>query len=136
MDQHTLIISCVEYYSCAKDLPAPLAFRSFEETDLMPLLLDSQKQFPQMQLDFFLGIIDGVLTLGSQKAGGNFQADEQRVAKIGEVVSLLMKMHKMDALQACRMYYSSQAAKALDAGEAGMQAKSVEQLVDLIEAEK
>ena len=65
MDQHTLIISCVEYYSCAKELPAPLAFRSFEETDLMPLLLDSQKQFPQMQLDFFLGIIDGVLTLGS-----------------------------------------------------------------------
>ena len=26
MDQHTLIISCVEYYSCAKELPAPLAF--------------------------------------------------------------------------------------------------------------
>lgn len=136
MEQHKLIISCVEYYSNAKDMPAPLAFQSFEQTDLMPLLLDSQRQFPQMGLDFFLGIIDGVLTLGSHAAGGQFQADEDKIEKIAAVAALLMKKHKMDALQACRLYYASKTAKAVDAGENGIQNQTAQALFDLIEAEE
>lgn len=134
MDQRTLIISCVEYYSHAKDMPAPLAFQSFEQTDVMPMLLESQKQFPQMALDFYLGMIDGILTLGSQAAGGNFQADDARIAKIAEVVAMLAKKHKMDDLEACRMYYSSTTAKAVDA-DAALLAQPAQTIFEQIEAE-
>lgn len=134
MDQRTLIISCVEYYSHAKDMPAPLAFQSFEQTDVMPMLLESQKQFPQMALDFYLGMIDGILTLGSQAAGGNFQADDARIAKIAEVVAMLAKKHKMDDLEACRMYYSSATAKAVDA-DAALLAQPAQTIFEQIEAE-
>lgn len=134
MEQRTLIISCVEYYSHAKDMPAPLAFQSFEQTDVMPMLLDSQKQFPQMALDFYLGMIDGILTLGSQAAGGNFQADEAQIAKIAEVVGLLAKKHKMSDLEACRMYYTSAAAKAIAEDTTRLQ-QPAQAIFEQIEAE-
>lgn len=134
MEQRTLIISCVEYYSRAKAMPAPLAFQSFEQTDIIPMLLESQKQFPQMALDFYLGMIDGILTLGSQAAGGNFQADDARIAKIDEVVSLLAKKHKMDDPEACRMFYRSAAAKAMDT-DAKLLKQPAEAIFAQIEAE-
>lgn len=134
MEQRTLIISCVEYYSHAKDMPAPLAFQSFEQTDIMPMLLESQKQFPQMTLDFYLGMIDGILTLGSKAAGGQFEADEAQIARIAEVVALLAKKHKMDDLEACRMYYRSAAAKAISENEK-LLAQPAQAIFEQIEAE-
>ena len=130
MDQRTLIISCVEYYSHAKIITGPMMFKSFEETEILSLLLESLKQFPQMDMGFFLGVIDGVLAQGSYLADCNFPGSQERIAKICEVVAMLAKKHKMNDLEACQMYYSSKTAETID-----IEQKSAQEIYDLIEAE-
>ncbi len=135
MDQRTLIISCVEYYSYIKKIPSALAFKSFELTDLMPLLLDSHKQFPEMELSFFFGIIDGILSLGGQIAGDDFDPEQTNIAKIEEIVAMLAKKHKMNDMEACQMYYHSKTGEAVSTEKDGFHLKSSKELFDLIEAE-
>ena len=63
MDQRTLVVSCVEYYSDLKNIPSNKVFISFQQSGFIDLILDSHKTFPEMDIDFFVGMIDGLTYL-------------------------------------------------------------------------
>ena len=48
MEQRTLIVSCMEYYSHLKNIPADKVFSSFEQSGFITMLLDTLRQFPEM----------------------------------------------------------------------------------------
>ena len=135
MDQHTLIISCVEYYGHLKNIPSDKVFASFEQANFISMILDSQKMFPEMDLDFYIGMIDGLTFLESDSTEAEYCHYEDRSALVAEVVSMLQKKHKMDALEACQMYYHSKTAEAVSEEKTGYYQKSPQEIFDLIEAE-
>ena len=112
MDQRTLVVSCVEYYSDLKNIPSNKVFISFQQSGFIDLILDSHKTFPEMDIDFFVGMIDGLTYLESDagEQEKEYTHHENRAAVSAEVVALLQKKHKMNDLEACEMYYNSQTA--------------------------
>lgn len=135
MDQHTLIISCVEYYSHLKNIPGNKVFAAFERANFISMILDSRKMFPEMNLDFYIGMIDGLTFLESDASDQDYSHHEDRSALIAEIVSMLKKKHKMDDLEACQMYYHSKTAEAVSEEKTGYYQKSPKEIFDLIEAE-
>ena len=97
MDQRTLVVSCVEYYSDLKNIPSNKVFISFQQSGFIDLILDSHKTFPEMDIDFFVGMIDGLTYLESDagEQEKEYTHHENRAAVGAEVVALLQKKHKM-----------------------------------------
>ena len=135
MDQHTLVVSCVEYYSDLKSIPSDKVFAAFERAGFLDMILDSQKLFPEMGIDFYIGMIDGLTHLESDSATGENTHHEERSALAAEVVAMLMKKHKMNALEGCQMYYHSKTAVSVSDEKTGYYKKSAQEVFDLIEAE-
>ena len=99
------------------------------------MILDSQKLFPEMGIDFYIGMVDGLTHLESDSDVGENEHHEERSALAGEVVAMLMKKHKMDALEGCKMYYHSKAAVEVSNERTNFYKKSAQEIFDLIEAE-
>jgi len=135
MDQRTLLVSCVEYYSDLKAIPSDKVFAAFERAGFIDMILDSQKMFPEMGIDFYIGMVDGLTSLESDSSVGENTHHEERSALAAEVISMLMKKHKMDDLEACKMYYHSKAAASVSDEKTGFYTKAAKEIFDLIEAE-
>lgn len=135
MDQRTLIISCVEYYSYLKNMPAHLVFKSFERTEMVSMLVNTLKQFPTMDLGFFLGMVDGLTALIGDAKEDDYNHHDERTDLGLEVVSMLMKAHKMNDVEACTMYYHSKTSELVSEDHTGYYKKPAQEIFDLIEAE-
>lgn len=135
MEQRTLIVSCIEYYSDLKNIPSDKVFAAFERSGILETILDSQKLFPEMGKDFYIGMIDGLTHLESDASVGENTHHEERAALAEEVVALLQKKHKMNDLEGCQMYYHSKTAVSVSDEKTGFYKKSAKDLFDLIEAE-
>ena len=135
MDQRTLVVSCVEYYSDLKAIPSDKVFSAFEKAGFIDMILDTQKMFPEMGVDFYIGMVDGLTHLESDSSVGENTHHEERTALAAEVVSMLMKAHKMNDLEGCKMYYYSQTAASVSNEKTEFYKKSAKEIFDLIEAE-
>lgn len=135
MDQHTLVVSCVEYYSDLKAIPSDKVFAAFERAGFLTMILDSQKLFPEMGIDFYIGMVDGLTSLESDSDVGENTHHEERSALAAEVVALLMKKHKLNDLEACEMYYHSNTAASVSNEKTGFYKKSAQEIYELVEAE-
>ena len=135
MDQRTLVVSCVEYYSDLKAIPSDKVFSAFEKAGFIDMILDTQKMFPEMGVDFYIGMVDGLTHLESDSSVGENTHHEERTALAAEVISMLMKKHKMDDLEACKMYYHSKTAASVSNEKTDFYKKPVQEIFDLIEAE-
>ena len=135
MDQRTLVVSCVEYYSDLKAIPSDKVFAAFERAGFIQMILDSQKLFPEMGIDFYIGMVDGLTNLESDSSVGENEHHEERSALASAVVEMLMKAHKMDDLEGCKMYYHSKTATSVSNEKTGFYTKSAQEIFDLIEAE-
>ena len=135
MDERTLIISCVEYYSYLKNMPAHLVFKSFERTAMVSMLVDTLKQFPDMDLPFFLGMIDGLTALLGDAKEDDYNHHDERTVLGLEVVSMLKKAHKMSDVEACTMYYHSKTSELVSEERTEYYKKPAQEIFDLIEAE-
>jgi len=135
MDQRTLVVSCVEYYSDLKAIPSDKVFSAFEKAGFIDMILDTQKMFPEMGVDFYIGMVDGLTHLESDSSVGENTHHEERTALAAEVVSLLIKKHKMDDLEACKMYYHSKTAASVSDEKTGFYKKAAKEIFDLIESE-
>ena len=135
MDQRTLVVSCVEYYSDLKAIPSDKVFSAFEKAGFIDMILDTQKMFPEMGVDFYIGMVDGLTHLESDSSVGENTHHEERTALAAEVVSLLMKKHKMDDLEACKLYYHSKTAASVSDEKTGFYKKAAKEIFDLIESE-
>nr|WP_294682891.1 hypothetical protein [uncultured Anaerotignum sp.] len=137
MDQRTLVVSCVEYYSDLKNIPSNKVFISFRQSGFIDLILDSHKTFPEMDIDFFVGMIDGMTYLESDatEADKEYSHHEKRAETGMEVVAMLQKKHKLDDLAACEMYYQSQTAGLVSEDKTGWYLKPAQEIFAQIEAE-
>ena len=91
MDQRTLVVSCVEYYSDLKAIPSDKVFAAFEKAGFIKMILESQQMFPEMGVDFYIGMVDGLTHLESDSSVGENTHHEERTALATEVVAMLMK---------------------------------------------
>lgn len=135
MDQRTLVVSCVEYYSDLKAIPSDKVFAAFEKAGFITMILDSQKLFPEMGVDFYIGMVDGLTALESDSSVGENTHHEERTALAAEVVAMLMKKHKMNDLEGCQTYYHSKAAAEVSNEKTNFYKKTAQEIFDLIEAE-
>ncbi|MBR4015705.1 MAG: hypothetical protein IKI88_05840 [Anaerotignum sp.] len=135
MDQRTLIVSCIEYYSYLKNIPANKVFSSFHRNAILPLILESHEQFPEMGVGFYMGMIDGLIALESDAQADDYLHFEERTALGLEVVAMLAKRHRMNDREACEMYYHSKTAESVSEDKTGYYLKSAKEIFELIEAE-
>ncbi|MFR4565479.1 DUF3791 domain-containing protein [Anaerotignum sp.] len=63
MDELRMIVSCIEYYSYAKNIPGNKVFEAFDKNGVIQLLQDTRNQFPEMDTSFYIGMIDGMMAL-------------------------------------------------------------------------
>ena len=135
MDQRTLLVSCVEYYSDLKAIPSNKVFAAFERAGFLKMILDSQQLFPEMGIDFYIGMVDGLTSLESDSSVGENTHHKERTALAAEVVALLMKQHKMNDMEGCQMYYGSKTAGLVSEERTGFYKKAPQEIFDLIESE-
>lgn len=135
MDQRTLVVSCVEYYSDLKNIPSDKVFATFENVGFIQMFVESQQMFPEMGLDFYIGMVDGLTSLESDSNTGENEHHEERAALADAVIAMLQKAHKMNDLEGCQMYYHSKTAVSVSSEKTGFYKKSAQEIFDLIEAE-
>lgn len=135
MNQKTLIVSCVEYYSYLKNIPGNNVFHSFEQTAILPMILETGENFPEMDLDFYMGLIDGITSVESDAEENDYPHYKERTACIVEVVSLLERKHHLDELAACTMYYHSQTAAIVADEKSGLYTQPAADIFAAIEKE-
>ena len=99
------------------------------------MILESQQMFPEMGVDFYIGMVDGLTHLESDSSVGENTHHEERTALATEVVAMLMKKHKMNDLEACEMYYHSKTAASVSDEKTGFYKKSAQEIYDSVEAE-
>ena len=135
MEQRTLIVSCMEYYSHLKNIPADKVFSSFEQSGFITMLLDTLRQFPEMDLDFYIGMVDGLTALESDAEACGYEHYTERTALLPEVIAMLAKRHHMDGLEACQLYYHSKTAALVSEDSTQYYKKSAQGIFELLEAE-
>ena len=135
MDQRTLVVSCVEYYSDLKAIPSDKVYAAFERAGFIQMILDSQKLFPEMGLDFYIGMVDGLTNLESDSSVGENEHHEERAALAVAVIEKLQKAHKLNEKEGWEMYYHSKTAVSVSNEKTGFYKKPVQEIFDLIEAE-
>ena len=135
MDQKTLIVSCVEYYGYLKNVPANKVFLSFRQASILPILLESNTHFPEMDLDFYAGMIDGMIAIESDAEDNDYMHYKERISLVTEVVFMLAKKHDLDDVAACTMYYASHAAEMVSEDSTGYYQKMAGDIFAMIEAE-
>ena len=135
MDDREIIVSSVEYYGFLKNVPADRVFMAFERTEIMDMIISSHHQFPEMDLGFYIGMVDGVIALQKDAEAEDYRHFEERTAVVNEVAAMLKKRHHLDDLEACRMYYHSKAAQKVSVDSTGYYLKSAKEIFDLIESE-
>lgn len=135
MEQRTLIVSCMEYYSHLKNIPADKVFSSFERSGFISMLLDTFRQFPEMDLDFYIGIVDGLTALESDSESSSYEHYAERTSLLPEVISMLAKRHHMDDLEACQLYYHSKTAGLVAEDSTQYYKKTAQEIFSLVEAE-
>lgn len=135
MEQKALIISCVEYYSYLKNIPADKVFLSFRQTSILDMILESHQNFPEMDLEFYAGMIDGIVAMESDADENDYVHYKERTSLISEVVAMLAKKHGLEAIEACTMYYESQTAKEVAEDKTGFYQKMAAEIYAMIEAE-
>ena len=135
MEQRTMIVSCMEYYSYLKNIPSDKVFSAFEKSGFTAMLLDTFRQFPEMDLDFYIGMVDGLTALESDSDVHEYPHYTERSALLPEVVGMLAKKHKMDDLEACRLYYHSRTAGLVSDDATQYYKKTAQEIFELVEAE-
>lgn len=135
MEEKALIVSCVEYYSFLKNIPANRVFQSFQQASIIAMILESNQNFPDMDLGFYAGMIDGIIAMESDADENDYAHYKERTAVISQVVSMLAKKHHLDPVEACQMYYASHTGEMVSEDSTGYYQKIPSDILALVEAE-
>ncbi len=139
MDELTLLISFTEYYGFLKNIPGNRVYTTLDHVGMLTNVLESGKQFPDMDLDFYIGMVDGMMAGAMamendmpQKAFGGYQ---ERTALLLDVIGRIAKKHHMNAKEACNLYYNSRTAAEVADDRTGYYKKSADEIFALVEKE-
>lgn len=133
MDEKTLIVSCVEYYSYLKNIPADKVFLSFRQASILAIILESNRNFPEMDLEFYAGMIDGIIAMESDAEENDYAHYKERIILVSHVVDMLAQKHHLDAMEACTMYYESHTAQLVSDDKTGYYQKMAAEIYAMIE---
>ena len=132
MEQKLLIISCVEYYSFLKNVPANNVFLSFHQASILEMLLESNRSFPEMDLEFYAGLIDGIIAMESDAEENDYRHYTERIQVVVDVVTMLEEKYGIPSSEACALYYTSSTAKLVSEDHTGLYEKSAQEIFDMI----
>lgn len=135
MEQKTLIVSCVEYYSYLKNIPADKVFLSFRQASILSMILESNRNFPEMDLEFYAGMIDGIIAMESDAEENDYAHYKDRIILVSHVVDMLAQKHHFDAIEACTMYYESHTAQLVSDDKTGYYQKMASEIYAMVEGE-
>lgn len=135
MDELRMIVSCIEYYSYAKNIPGNKVFEAFDKNGVIQLLQDTRNQFPEMDTSFYIGMIDGMMALERDAEEDTYGHYEERTELLIDVVGRIAKAHRMDAAEACRLYYGTKIAATVAEDSTGYYKKSAEEIFEAAEKE-
>lgn len=107
MNKLEMLIACVEHYSYLKDVPGNQVFVSFAQKDVLTMLLDSYDVFHDMDIEFFMGVIDGFVENTIDSEEKHYIHYEERKEKLPQVVASIMKQYNMDEIKALEQFYLS-----------------------------
>ena len=96
MDELRMIVSCIEYYSYAKNIPGNKVFEAFDKNGVIQLLQDTRNQFPEMDTSFYIGMIDGMMALERDAEEDTYGHYEERTELLIDVIGRIAKAHRMD----------------------------------------
>ena len=135
MDELTMLIPCTEYFSHLKNIPGNKVFLSFDKNGMVKTLLESRALFPDMDLEFYIGMLDGLMAMESDAEENAYAHYAERTALLLDVIARIAKKHHMDAEEACRMYYASRTAEAVAEDFTKYYQKSPEEIYEAVEKE-
>ena len=139
MDELTLLISFTEYYSYLKNIPGHRVYTAFDNAGMLTTVLESRKQFPTMDLDFYIGLVDGIMAgamaMENDTRQKAYDGYKDRTALLLDVVGRIAKKHHMDAKEACDMYYKSRTAADVAEDCTGSYKKTADEIFALVEKE-
>ena len=135
MDELRMIVSCIEYYSYAKNIPGNKVFEAFDKNGVIQLLQDTRNQFPEMDTSFYIGMIDGMMALERDAEEDTYGHYEERTELLIDVIGRIAKAHRMDAAEACRLYYGAKIAATGAEDSTGYYKKSAEEIFEAAEKE-
>lgn len=107
MDEVTLVVSVVEYYSYLKNTPSEKTFKSFLVNGIFPLLLESHKNFPDMDLAFHIGLIDGITSIESDATETGNPNYKERISAISQAARMIMQETGKNVIAACEECYEN-----------------------------
>ena len=113
MDELRMIVSCIEYYSYAKNIPGNKVFEAFDKN----------------------GMIDGMMALERDAEEDTYGHYEERTELLIDVIGRIAKAHRMDAAEACRLYYGAKIAATVTEDSTGYYKKSAEEIFEAAEKE-
>lgn len=135
MDELTTLVSSVEYYGYLKNIPSDRVYVAFEKNGLVKMILESSKNFPEMGVDFYAGMVDGMIFLESDAEDKMYTHYEERTELLKDVIARIAKKHHMNAEEACHMYYNSQIAKKVSEDNTRYYQKSADEIYQAVEQE-
>lgn len=100
-----------------------------------PAAAGYQKPVPGNGYLFYIGMIDGMMALERDAEEDTYGHYEERTELLIDVVGRMAKAHRMDAAEACRMYYGTKIAATVAEDSTGYYKKSAEEIFEAAEKE-
>lgn len=135
MNQTKLLVSCTEYFSFLKNIPPRDVFQSFTRSGLIPTILDTHATFPEADLTFYMGMIDGIMALENDADESPYKNYEARIRLLNAVLLKLGTAKRCTAADACTLYYTSALGHLVSDETNGYYEKSVDEILQLLQEE-
>lgn len=126
-----MLILCIEHYSYIKDIPSNQVFVSFAQKGVFTMLLDSYDVFKNMDIGFFMGVIDGYMENTIDAETQQYTHYEEREQKLPKVIDLIQSHYGVDEVKALEQFYLSEIGVKFSQDESGLYQKTAEELFAL-----
>ena len=110
MDEICFIITCTETYGSLKNIPAADVFFYLEKSGLLALLLETRQSFPDMDIHFYLGMLDGLFLLESDAPASAVPPTQEAISAICTHIASEKSAACCSSVDACHHYYAQQKA--------------------------
>ncbi len=131
MSKLEMLILCIEHYSYIKDIPSNQVFVSFAQKGVFTMLLDSYDVFKNMDIGFFMGVIDGYMENTIDAETQQYTHYEEREQKLPKVIDLIQSHYGVDEVKALEQFYLSEIGVKFSQDESGLYQKTAEELFAL-----
>lgn len=128
MTELEMMIACVEHYSHLKNVPSCKVFRAFSKKGIVDMLLESYEIFKDMDMGFFMGMIDGYVDNTIDSEEQDYLRYEERKQVLPKVIPLIQEKFSMGEMEALEAFYLSDTGASFSEDETGLYGKTPEEI--------